>query len=66
MAYITKEGQTWDQIAVEVYGKETMADVLMRNNPKQIGIFIFPSGVELITPDADITNRAEMPPWRKR
>lgn len=64
MSYITKEGQTWDEIAKEIYGKEILADILMKNNPKQLGIFIFPSGIELNTPDVEIENREELPSWR--
>ena len=30
--YTTKQGQTWDEIALEVYGDEKYADFLMQNN----------------------------------
>lgn len=61
--YITKQGQAWDQIAVEVYGKEIYADFLMESNPKHLNILIFPAGIELKTP-ALPESRKDLPPWR--
>lgn len=34
--YITRQGQAWDEIAKEVYGKEIHVDFLMKSNPKQL------------------------------
>ena len=31
--YVTKQGQAWDEIARDVYGKEIHADFLMESNP---------------------------------
>jgi len=64
MAYKTIQGQTWDQVSKEVYGTEMNAGRLMQANPKQLGIFIFPADVILVTPEIDsqITN---LPPWRR-
>lgn len=61
--YITKQGQTWDQIALEVYGKEIYADYLMQNNPQYLNIFVFSAGLELSTP-ALPESRKDLPPWR--
>lgn len=64
MGYITKQGQTWDEISVEVYGTEMNAGRLMEANPELVDIFIFPYGLEVITP---VINRQEtdLPPWRR-
>lgn len=32
--YTTKSGDTWDLIALNVYGSELKADWLMQNNPR--------------------------------
>lgn len=61
--YITKQGQAWDQIAKAVYGKETNADYLMQCNPKYLGIFVFPSGIALETPELP-EEKKNMPSWR--
>ena len=57
--YTTKSGDTWDLIALNVYGSEQKADWLMQNNPELIRIVRFDSGTVLSTP--------ELPPaMRKR
>lgn len=64
--YTTRQGQTWDEIAKEVYGKEKYAEYLMRNNPGMIEIFIFSAGMVLNTPELeDETPQIVMPDWRK-
>ena len=35
--YTTKSGDTWDLIALNVYGSELKADWLMQNNPEKSG-----------------------------
>lgn len=61
--YKTKQGQTWDEIALEVYGKEIYADFLMENNPQHLNTLIFSAGIELKTPELPET-RKDLPPWR--
>lgn len=61
--YTTKQGQAWDQIAKEVYGKETLADFLMESNPKLLNVFVFPAGINIKTP-ALPESRKDLPPWR--
>lgn len=61
--YITKQGQAWDQIAFEVYGKEIYADHLMESNPKHLDIMVFPAGIVLDTPTLPEA-RKDLPPWR--
>ena len=63
MIYKTIQGQTWDQIAREVYGSELKADVLMAANQKQLDVFIFPAGVLLDVPELEERN-PNLPPWR--
>ena len=64
MAYITKSGDTWDVIAIEVYGNEYHADVLMAANPEHIGTFAFSAGVELSTPELAEVRDGLLPPWK--
>lgn len=61
--YKTIQGQTWDQVAKEVYGVEIYAGILMAANPKQLDIFVFPAGIELNTPEV-VAKNVNLPPWR--
>lgn len=66
--YTTVSGQTWDQIAFEVYGDEHYCDRLMDVNRDKLDYFVFPSGIVLNLPDKEdliatlITN--DYPAWR--
>lgn len=62
--YITRAGQQWDEIALEVYGKEEHADILMQANPQELGTYQFPAGVVLNTPELAEEQTTELPPWR--
>lgn len=66
--YITVQGQTWDQIAYELYGNEYMCDKIMDLNRDKLDYFVFPAGVELIVPDKEFviseTVPSDYPAWR--
>lgn len=62
--YKTKSGDTWDIIAMEVYGSEYRADVLMAANPQHIDTFSFSAGVELNTPAVEEERTGTLPPWK--
>lgn len=62
--YTTIQGETWDNIAFKVYGKESYADFLMKNNYPYLDMLVFPSGVVLNTPDMPEETSMELPPWR--
>jgi phage tail protein X len=64
MSYKTVQGDTWDKIAKEVYGKETYAGFLMKNNFLALDIFIFPEGTVLNTPALPEEQDGDLPPWR--
>ena len=64
--YTTRQGQMWDQIALEVYGDEKAAGWLMESNPALTGTWIFDSGAVLTTPArAAQTGASSLPPWRR-
>lgn len=64
--YITTEGDSWDSIAQKIYDSELHADYLMKNNIDRLDIYIFPSGVELKTPELTDEFKTEnsLPDWR--
>lgn len=61
--YTTRQGQTWDEIALEVYGAEYYADFLMQNNFDLLDTLIFSAGTTLSTPDLIETVESGAPPW---
>ncbi len=64
MEYKSKQGQTWDMIAKEVYGNELYADFLMKNNKNLLDYFVFPEGIcIIILPLQKSTENT--PSWRK-
>ncbi|MCD8204516.1 MAG: hypothetical protein LUC16_01635 [Coprobacillus sp.] len=62
--YTTHQGQTWDEIALEVYGEERHADYLMANNFSLLDTLVFSDGVVLQTPALPVEIDGELPPWR--
>ena len=62
--YTTRAGQQWDEIALDVYGDEERADILMQANPRELATYQFPAGVVLDTPELEEEQATELPPWR--
>ena len=64
--YIARQGQLWDQIALEMYGSEMKASYLLANNQELTDILIFEGGekvrIPLIEESEAITS---LPPWRR-
>ena len=62
--YTTKQGDTWDNIALQVYGRESYADYLMQNNYALLDILIFSAGTILNTPEFLEGEDEGLPEWR--
>ncbi|MFW6680675.1 tail protein X [Lacrimispora sp. AGF001] len=66
--YTTISGQTWDQIAYEVYGNEYYCDKLMDANRDKLQYFVFPDGIILKLPSneslAQVSVSSDFPTWR--
>lgn len=62
--YTTVSGDTWDLIALKVYGSELKADWLMQNNLGLIHITRFDSDVVLSTPELPEEKSGDLPPWK--
>ncbi len=68
MTYRTKQGDTWDLIALKVYpkiGGEKLMDVLLEHNPDHIHTVIFSANVILNIPDVDIPVVSNLPAWKR-
>ena len=64
----TIQGDTWDAIALRVYGNVLRAQELMaaRGNVRLLDYQIFPGGVTVATPEIEEgTATDDMPEWRK-
>lgn len=48
--YTTSQGDTWDNIALEVYGDESYAGYLMANNYWCLDTFVFSDGIVINAP----------------
>lgn len=63
--YQTKAGDTWDSIAYEIYGKESLASELMKANQGHLRTVIFSGNVILNVPELEEVTRSDhLPPWR--
>ena len=63
--YITKQGDTWDQLAYQFWGSEYLLTDLIEANQKYREYIIFPEGIELtVPPDIEIdTDSVDIPDW---
>ena len=65
--YRTASGQTWDQIAYELYGNEYYCTQLMEANRDKLDYFVFPDGILLKLPGLDAVVSpvsVNYPEWR--
>ena len=63
--YKTIQGDTWDGIAVKVYGDEKYMNELLEANQAYREIIIFPANVSLSLPDIQTQTSTILPPWKK-
>ncbi|MDE5697624.1 MAG: tail protein X [Lachnospiraceae bacterium] len=64
--YITREGDTYDVLALDVYNDERMSSYIIQANPQYMETLIFDAGVKLKLPLLDNSERpATLPPWRR-
>jgi hypothetical protein len=61
--YPTLGDETWDQVALKVYGAERFANVLMAANPIYHEIVFFDSGMVLIIPQLTMISPVNVMPW---
>lgn len=65
-AYTTREGDTFDALALEMYGEETLAHYIIEFNPDYADVLIFEANVELRLPIVENVETPDtLPPWRR-
>lgn len=63
--YITVQGDTWDIIALKVYGSEKHMSKIMLANAQLANIIYFSANVKVICPDIEIQTSGNIPPWKR-
>ena len=64
--YRTREGDTFDELALQVYNNEKMAHHIIEHNPDYADVIIFEESVLLKIPLFEDTQKPEtLAPWRR-
>ena len=64
--YTTREGDTFDALALEMYGEETLAHYIIEFNPDYADVLIFEANVALRLPIVENVETPDtLPPWRR-
>lgn len=67
--YIAKEGQRWDNVANEAYGKASLIQTIIEANPLVPVTTRLAGGTVLNIPMLDdgvvTTEKSKLPPWKK-
>lgn len=64
--YATREGDTFDALALDMYGSETLAHYIIAFNPDYADVIIFDANVALRLPIVvDAETPETLPPWRR-
>lgn len=61
--YTTKQGDTWDTIALKVYNSEKRMDLLMQSNFNLLEYVVFPAGITVDIPEI-LEAKSDLPIWR--
>lgn len=64
--YKTILGDTWDSIALKVYGAEKLFPLLMEANPNEIGTLVFSADIVLNIPpvNTELEREIKREDWR--
>jgi len=64
---VTKQGDTWDMLALRVYGSEHLAYTLLQANPDYMRTILLPAGLTLIVPQLPAGKTSSpLPPWARK
>ena len=64
--YITQEGDTFDDLALDMYGDERLSHYIIEYNPDYADVLIFEANVELALPVIEDPETPDtLPPWRR-
>ena len=65
--YRTVQGDSWDSIALKLYGNENLSYLLIDANTEHRFTVLFSAGIILKVPDAPVMPISvnNLPPWRR-
>ena len=64
--YMTRQGDTFDALALEMYGEESLAHYIIEFNPDHADVLIFEANVPLRLPIVENVETPDtLPPWRR-
>ena len=66
--YETRQGDTFDKLAFDIYGKEQLFHLITCENPDYNEVVIFEAGITLIIPDlpeSAMHANIPKPPWER-
>ncbi len=64
--YTTREGDTFDALALSVYNEEKKAHLIIKENPQYSDVLIFDANVLIKIPIFDESEAPKsLPPWRQ-
>lgn len=64
--YMTRQGDTYDALALEMYGDESLAHYIIEFNPDHADVLIFEANVPLRLPIVENVETPDtLPPWRR-
>ena len=64
--YMTRQGDTYDALALEMYGEESLAHYIIEFNPDHADVLIFEANVPLRLPIVENVETPDtLPPWRR-
>ena len=62
--YSTKQNDTFDKIAFELYGDEKVASYIIAENPDYSNVLKFSAGVKLYLPRLETVETSSLPKWK--
>ena len=63
--YTTRDGDTFDLLALDMYNDERLAHYIIEYNPDYADVIVFEGGVQLKLPVVEEAETSEtVPPWR--
>lgn len=63
--YTTKQGDTFDILALDAWGDETKAHWIIQDNPDYADILVFDAGAELKIRVVEPEVASTLPPWKR-
>lgn len=63
--YTTRQGDTFDILALDAYSEESRAHLIIQANPDYATVLIFNAGVKLKIPIIDTSAASSLPPWKR-